>query len=241
MHRWIHGLVVMIASMLLFSPGAWAQSEALATPLPQPPQWATVVPPVAVDDRVVMHADASGVVLYRVFDARISPLPRHGLVNIDGTFAEPICVLPCSPEKNSLQGDEFFFGGEGMTSSVRFRPGLPNAARAFRVTKGDHNMFLDGVGLMIISVAPLGVGLAAIPISMSMNGSASLPDPGADDPRAKNTPDVVRREQYRTELLISGITSLVLGGIGLGIGIPLYRAGKTTIVAYDPQAFVFRF
>jgi hypothetical protein len=245
MHRWIQGLFIIAVGSLSSPRDAWAQSDpapkAMATATDKAPV-APLAPLAEPDRRVPMQADDSGVVLYRVFDGRTSPLPRHGVVKVDGIFAEPICELPCAPTWNSLQGDEFFFGGKGVSSSQHFRMGLPQQTRAFRVSKGNRDTFLDGVGLIVISVVPIGVGLAAIPVSLMMDGSLALPDPVADNPRTINySVEVARREQYRKELLICGIGSLVLGGIGLGIGIPLYRAGQTTYVSFDPHALAFRF
>lgn len=241
MHQWIHGLFIIVASSLALPGYAWAQSE----PAPQAMATASAAPAASSEiseQRVPMHADAAGVVLYRVFDARTSPIPQRGVVNVEGVFAEPICELPCAPMWNSLQGEEFFFGGRGVSPSEHFRIGLPQQTRTFRVTKGSRDTFLDGVGLIVLSVVPIGVGLAAIPVSLASGDSISLPDPRADNPRAMNySREIAHREKYRTELLICGIGSLVLGGIGLGIGIPLYRAGKTTYVAFDPEARAFRF
>lgn len=100
-------------------------------------------------------------------------------------------------------------------------------------------MFLDGVGLIGFSVLPVAFGVVTVPLAMAARGTTSTKELVSEGPT--EALDTSLTEKYRRELMIAGVTSLVLGGVGLAIGIPLYRAGRTTYVQFDPAAAAFRF
>lgn len=232
--RWFLGAVVILAASSLSLRDAFAQSEPLRhgrTSEESPP----------ANEYVALESDTIGVVLYRVFDAERSPLPQRGLVQEGSVLAEPICRLPCAPPLRVLQRDEFFFSGEDVAPSEHFRLTPKLQPRRLRVSSGSRRMYDDGLGLIVFGVFPAAFGLVATPWALSMNGSFSALNVAHDPPTSRGMFDTSPREQYRRELLVAGIASLAVGGVALGLGVPLYRAGRTSYVQYDEKVKAFRF
>lgn len=184
----------------------------------------TVLPPKPESD-IRMDTDRPGVTLYRM--TGIFAGTGHnaqGIVELDGVSGAPICELPCKPSWNDLNGHEFFFGGEGIPNSDRFRIRSPKP-QTFQVSKGSHAMRFGG------KLALMGGGLATFVGIAALSYSAIL----FDDSSPADTAAI-----KQTFIKIT-VLSFVGAGIGFGVGIPLLIGGRTTYVHLGPGAATVRF
>ncbi len=124
-----------------------------------------------------------------------------------------VCAAPCDVQAPGPSAQELFLGGDGITSSERFRLD-PRLARVDIVaTPGSLARHNAGLGLVATGVVSTFLGLATLPFGI-MNKDAVLSATGGG---------------------FSGLAVLTLG-----IGIPLMLTAKTTYVL-KPQGVALAF
>lgn len=123
-----------------------------------------------------------------------------GRAGFEGASTSSICTAPCDIGVDTSQGQEFFFGGDGVVPSSRFRLQNKGDPVILTVSPGSEEARSGGLLLMLTGVG--GVIAGASMIAVGNGGSRSL--------------------------TAGGGVMLGLGVVAAGIGIPVFRAGRTS-------------
>ncbi|MEP7122305.1 MAG: hypothetical protein ABJE95_15395 [Byssovorax sp.] len=161
--------------------------------------------------RVHVESDdpRSSVELLRVnadFSSRVSRVgltakgPTFGALTIDGMSTSSVCAPPCDIEVDTSGGQQFFFGGEGVSPSSRFRLQGKGDPVMLTVSPGSKDARFGGILLLCAGIAGIVGGGAMITVSNGQSGS----------------------------LTAGGGVALGLGVVSMGISVPVFRASQTT-------------
>ncbi len=127
--------------------------------------------------------------------------PTFGAVTMDGVVSSSVCSAPCDIGVDASGGKYFFFGGEGIADSERFRLHGTGDPAMFRVSPATRGA--SGSGLVFAVLGGGGV----------MFGATML---------------VIAAKQSSSSVAKVGGVTLGLGAALMALGIPLILSGRTT-------------
>lgn len=130
--------------------------------------------------------------------------PTYGVMAVQGEASSVVCTAPCDRQVDGSRGQQYFLGGDGLTSSSHFRLNGSPGELTIRANPGSKGVW--ALGLTSISLGLSGVVLGPC----FMGAAASAP------------------EGHRGSLMPVGGAMLGVGALLIAIGIPTLLAGRTT-------------
>jgi hypothetical protein len=119
----------------------------------------------------------------------------------------PVCAAPCSRVVDGRTDHEFYFGGDGLGASRRFKLTEESGDVFFTVQPRRQSLYVAGEVLAVVGAGALGLGTSIVAIVAATDGYRNNPPSGGS---------------------LAPFVMLGAGSALLGTGIALLLAGRTT-------------
>ena len=170
-------LPISLALALAAPPVAAQQPTPTAPTAPTVPLQQEPAPLIMGPGRPRLHIDTTASRPVRLFEISAQPInspniPWGSFSQNPQPVARPVCRAPCDRVIDGSYGQSFYFGGNGVTPSRRFTLDEHDGPMLARVRPGRPGVFVGGVLLTSMSVAPLLTGTLFLALTSHAQRSA---------------------------------------------------------------------